>query len=356
MRRNKNTMFGILALFAGVVAVGFVYAGFTQSLNINGTGNVVASKWDIYFANLANAVTTGTANVVTPATINPKTKIGDYYVELASPGDSVTYTFDVVNDGDFDAVLSTLTKNTPTCSPSAALCNYLSYTLRYTSNGAPVLQNDKLLKKETKNMTLKLMLDSNMPASALSTTTITISNLGITLLYSQDSGYGGNSPVPDPDYLFSVAEYPGYRNGDQISINNTDVFGSKNAALTAFGTPFFTAFSVNGSNEIENYYIGVMSHGNTYYLQGGGASFVGYDYESGCNYDSVYFQSNISVLNEAFGSNNCQGDELHYTCYLPEYLYVDVDAAGNIYISDNNHHTCNTMCGSTTWCEIVQEP
>ena len=197
MYRNntKNITFGMLALVVSVVAIGLAYAGFTGTLNINGTGNVVSSKWDIYFNNLSNAVTTGTANVVTPATISPKTKIGDYYVELASPGDSVTYTFDVVNDGNFDAVLTTLTKSTPTCTPTATLCNYLSYTLKYTSNNRDVAENDKLLVGETKNMTLKLELDSNMPASALSNTELSVSDLGITLLYSQDSAFGGNPVV-----------------------------------------------------------------------------------------------------------------------------------------------------------------
>ena len=88
MNRNKNIVFGMLALVVSVVAIGIAYAGFTGTLNINDTGNIVSSKWDIYFNNLSNAVTTGTANVVIPAQISPKTKIGDYYVELASPGDS----------------------------------------------------------------------------------------------------------------------------------------------------------------------------------------------------------------------------------------------------------------------------
>ncbi len=201
MRRNRNYMFGVLALLVSVVAVGMVYAGFTQTLNINGTGNVVASSWNIYFANLSNAVTTGSANLTTPATISPKTKIGNYAVTFYEPGDSLTYTFDVTNQGDFDAVLTTLTKNTPTCNPSATLCSYLSYTLKYTSGGANVAANDKLLVGQTKNMTLKLMLDSNMPASALPTSTITIGGLGITLLYSQDSGYGGNPPEPAITYI-----------------------------------------------------------------------------------------------------------------------------------------------------------
>ena len=201
MRNSKNIVFGMLALVVSVVAIGLAYAGFTGTLNINGTGNVVSSKWDIYFNNLSNAVTTGTANVVTPATISPKTKIGDYYVELASPGDSVTYTFDVVNDGDFDAVLTTLTKSAPTCSGGATLCSYLTYTLKYTSNNRDVSENDTLLVGQTKNMTLKLTLDSNMPASALSSAEVSVSNLGITLLYSQDSAFGGNPVEPAITYI-----------------------------------------------------------------------------------------------------------------------------------------------------------
>ncbi len=200
MRKNQY-LFGVLALLVSVVAIGMVYAGFTQTLNINGTGNVVASKWDIYFANLANAVTTGSANVVTPATISPKTKIGDYYVTLASPGDSVTYTFDVVNGGDFDAVLTTLTKSAPTCSGGATICNYLSYTLKYTSNNRDVAENDTLLVGQTKNMTLKLMLNSNTPSSALPSSEVSVSNLGITLLYSQNSSFGGNPVEPAITYI-----------------------------------------------------------------------------------------------------------------------------------------------------------
>ena len=48
MNRNKNTMFGVLALLVSVVAVGMVYAGFSQTLNINGTGNVVVHQMQMY--------------------------------------------------------------------------------------------------------------------------------------------------------------------------------------------------------------------------------------------------------------------------------------------------------------------
>ena len=222
MNRNKNIVFGMLALVVSVVAIGLAYAGFTQTLNINGTGNVVSSKWDIYFANLSNAATTGTANVVTPATISPKTKIGDYYVELASPGDSVTYTFDVVNDGNFDAVLTTLTKSNPNCTPSATLCNYLKYTLVYDDgNDRTVKENDPLFKGETKRMRLRLTLDPNTPASALSSTELSVSGLGITMLFIQASSYNGVDTIaaepiaPISCFIYTISN-------DEVTITDYD--------------------------------------------------------------------------------------------------------------------------------------
>ena len=260
MKRNKNIVFGMLALVVSVIAIGLAYAGFTGTLNINGTGNVMSAKWDIYFANLSNAVTTGTANVVTPATISPKTKIGDYYVELASPGDSVTYTFDVVNDGDFDAVLTTLTKSTPTCTPEATLCNYLHYTLKYTSNNQNVVEDDTLLRHTTKNMTLKLELDSNMPASALSNTELSVSGLGITLLYSQASGYNGaNSTAIEPQETdASLFRY-------EINNNEVIIMGyAQNASDTATYTVSNQSACINYFNS-ENQY---NCSDNTECLQG----------------------------------------------------------------------------------------
>ena len=202
MRNRENRLvFGTIALFVSIVAVGFVYAGFTGTLNINGTGSVTASKWDIYFANLSNAITTGNANVIEPATIKTKTSIGDYLVELSGLGDSVSYTFDVVNDGSFDAYLTSLIITPPQCSGGDATsnevgCNNLEYTLKYTSNNEPVKENDPLFKGQTKNMTLKLQVKSNGNLTGV-TRDVTISGLGISMIYSQASGYNGAESIAD---------------------------------------------------------------------------------------------------------------------------------------------------------------
>ena len=201
MKYNKNTKnltFGILAVLVSVVAVGLAYAGFSQTLNINGSANVISSKWDIYFANLSSANTTGTASLVTGANIIAKTTIGTYDVEFYTPGDSLTYTFDVTNQGDFDAILYNLTKSAPTCNSSDSnasanrVCSHLTYTLKYTSNNQDVAEGNTLLVGETKNMTLKLVYNLDTPASDLPDVDVVVSSLGIRLQYNQNSSYGGN--------------------------------------------------------------------------------------------------------------------------------------------------------------------
>ena len=310
MNKDKKLVFGILALAVGIVAVSISYAAFTQNLNINGTANVQATNWSVHFANLTNEVRSGTAVERTAPTIKSgRTDIGDYAVEFYTPGDSITYTFDVVNDGDYDAKISVLTKGTPTCSgtdqtSNTNVCANLEYTLKYTSGGANVAVNDTLLVNETKNMTLVLRYKNTIGQNELPSSEVTVSNLGITIQYAQDSNAGGN-PVVGPTYLYYVGSTT--KNiGNALTVNNTDVFDSYSAATTTFGHTFFTAHVVNGSNEITDSYVGFVLNNTVYYLQGG---------DSGAAYNT-----NKTTLDTAFGSVNCtlynSGTVYeHYDCY-----------------------------------------
>ena len=295
MNKDKKMVFGLLALIVGIVAISISYAAFTQNLNINGVANVEATSWSVHFANLKNGVRNGTAvEQAAPTIKSGLTTIGDYSVDFYTPGDSITYTFDVVNDGDYDAKISVLTKGTPTCSGSDStsntnVCANLEYSLTYTAGGDAVAVNDKLRVNETKNMTLVLRYKTTIGQNELPTATVTVGNLGITIQYSQDSNAGG-SPVVTPSYIY----YTGTSSknvGDILTINNTDTFDNYSDVVSIFGHPFFTAHIVNGSNEIEESYIGFVKHGDVYYLKGG---------DSGVSYTS-----NKSILNETFTSANC---------------------------------------------------
>ncbi len=322
MSKDRKLVFGILALVVGIVAVSITYAAFTQNLNINGTANVQATAWSVHFANLTNGVRTGTTVERTAPTIKSgRTDIGDYAVDFYTPGDSITYTFDVVNDGDYDAKISVLNKGTPQCGGSDStsntnVCNNLEYTLTYTTGGQAVAVNDTLRKNETKNMTLVLRYKNTIGQDELPSAEVTVSNLGITIQYMQDSNAGGN-PVVGPTYLYSVSTI-GQNIGDILTVNNTDVFDNYSAATTAFGYPFFTAHVVNGSDEITESYVGFVLNNTAYYLQGSGATFD--DNTGDLITASPYYNTNKATLDTAFGSANCTlynsgSDNEYYECY-----------------------------------------
>ena len=344
MNKDKKLVFGVLALLVGIIVISISYAAFTQNLNINGTGNVQATSWSVHFANLSNAVTNGTAVERTAPTIKTgRTDIGDYAVDFYTPGDSITYTFDVVNDGDYDAKISVLTKGTPTCNgtdptSNTNVCANLEYTLKYTSGGSNVAVNDTLRKNETKNMTLVLRYKNTIGQNDLPTAEVTVSGLGITIQYSQDSLAGGN-PVVAPTYLYSVSS-SGRPIGNTLVVNNVNVFDNYSAAITAYGHPYFTAHVVNGSNEIEESYAGFVLNNTPYYLQGG---------DSGTAYNT-----NKTTLDTAFGSSNCTlynsgTNSEYYRCSVSGldaradvYGYVDAnDGSTYCYVTANGYSYCH---------------
>ena len=340
-KNTKNLTFGILAVLVSVVAVGLAYAGFSQTLNINGSANVISSKWDIYFANLSSANTTGTASLVTGANIIAKTTIGTYDVEFYTPGDSLTYTFDVTNQGDFDAILYNLTKSAPTCSSSDSnasanrVCSHLTYTLKYTSNNQDVAEGDTLLVGETKNMTLKLVYNLDTPASALPSVDVVVSSLGITMTYNQNSSYGGN-PVVVPTYLYTSAYNYGnaLHLGSLLEIDGTTVFDNFEDAKY-YGQNFTTAHITNDNNEITESYIAFKTTGSDtiYYLKA---------------FDASAFGDNQAELDRAC-SGQCVMNEFEGEYYYDGIgISVTLNINGEVTIS--NDYMCRAT-GSRIYCE-----
>ena len=114
MNRNLNIISVTILVVAVIAGISMAYAAFTQTLTINGSATAKQSSWNIKFANLKPVATTGTA----AETTTPKladTSIGNFNVSVKTPGDSVTYTFDIVNSGSFNAKISTITVGKPVC-------------------------------------------------------------------------------------------------------------------------------------------------------------------------------------------------------------------------------------------------
>lgn len=196
MKRGKNKdwkLAMIALLIVSSVAITIGYASFSQILTINGEATVEKSTWKIGFENLSSAILVGTAEEVThPSISSGGTDIGSYNVNFTTPGDSVSYTFDVVNSGTFDAKLSSITIPVPVCTGSgdnaaadaANVCNHLVYTLTY-SDGTVINENDTLNKQTSRSLKLTLIYKDDITASELPNNDVSISNLSISMYYSQ---------------------------------------------------------------------------------------------------------------------------------------------------------------------------
>ena len=190
----ENKTLKTLAITALVVAVGGLtlgYAALTQSLSINTSAKVQnsATGWKILFSNPNAGSATGDA-VKGSISLNANdVTVSD--IVLKAPGDSVTYTFDVVNNGEIDAQLTTFTLKTPTVTGTGekkaddeALVNgKYTYSLTYTDGGQAVTQGDTLNAGETKSITLKIVFDASV--TQLPTADVTIDGLGASLIYTQ---------------------------------------------------------------------------------------------------------------------------------------------------------------------------
>ena len=201
--KTKNTLMALLIV--GIVSMTIAYAALTQRLNINSNARVLSknSSWNIHFTNLSAPTKTGYAQVRSGEELvldSSSTTLSGLTATLSAPGDSVSYTFDVINEGTINAKINTSGVHlanvaSATCTgspvPSAADCtlvkNNLTYTLTY-ANGAALADGDKLAAGATKS--LKLTITYNASATDVPSDDVTISGLDSYIDYIQDEANG----------------------------------------------------------------------------------------------------------------------------------------------------------------------
>ena len=105
-KERRIKILSVVALIVAVLGLTVAFAALSETLTINGTANVEAASWDIHFENLTGPDLEGTGKVNDTASLSGTT-ISNVNMSVTKPGDSVTYYFDIVNDGTIDAVLDT---------------------------------------------------------------------------------------------------------------------------------------------------------------------------------------------------------------------------------------------------------
>lgn len=106
MKENKQKNIKIMAFIALIVSVlslAIAYTAMSKTAKINRNSTITDSRWNVHFDSLESK-TSGDAKIIKyPALKYDKTYIGDFSISLTKPGDSVLFTYDVVNSGNLKA-------------------------------------------------------------------------------------------------------------------------------------------------------------------------------------------------------------------------------------------------------------
>ena len=132
MRKEKFNAFllAIVAMAAVFAFVSVVYAAFSTTLTINGSAVVKAAKWDVHFTDLSQLSKTNTkgftyAEPQNDLNINPTltsaTTISGFKAVLTQPGDEISFTAKIVNEGSLNARLTSITLPSLTCTPTGVV-------------------------------------------------------------------------------------------------------------------------------------------------------------------------------------------------------------------------------------------
>lgn len=178
---------GILLLLVACIGISFAMVSIT--LDIKGKMQVGSVNWDVHFDNLRDPVITGTTTELgKPSITSTSTSIVNLNVKMLSPGDSIYYTFDVVNAGGLDAEISSIQIATPSCvgmgsqadEDARMVCQNIKYELVY-ENDSNMKIGDSLLKGETKTLKIRL----SYTGTKLPLNEVEINRLNIAVVYSQ---------------------------------------------------------------------------------------------------------------------------------------------------------------------------
>lgn len=190
MRSSSDVRFiTVVALVVAMLGAVVSFSSMSYALNDDKVDETVDAKWDVHFSNLSEPVVTGTAGVAN-VPLFTSTYIGNFAVNLNAPGDSVSYTFDVKNDGNIDAILGAYSIKPPVCTVLSTTknnlnsCENIEYYLTYTDSGEIIAQGDQLKKNSTVNLTLKINY-LNTP-TIYSVVPLQVTGLDVTLIYDQN--------------------------------------------------------------------------------------------------------------------------------------------------------------------------
>ena len=171
-KERRTKALAVVVLLIVVAGLTVAFAALSTTLNINGTAYLDAAKWGIKFENLSSPTKIGSATTTGTAKIEEakSASITGINVSLSTPGDKVTYTVDLVNEGTINAKIDNIEKTVLTSEQQ----RYLTFKVT-DKNGNEVSEGDVLSAGETRNLTITIEFIKDLTKEDLPTSTSTIS-------------------------------------------------------------------------------------------------------------------------------------------------------------------------------------
>ena len=175
-KSKKTLLFSVLLL---VLVGGLIgYASLNRVLTIEGETTVSKNVWNVRFENV-NVLTNNAIVETAPNIIDNGSKV-NFVIKLDKPGDSYSFTVDVVNNGDIDAMLGT----TNLIDELSTKTNYLDYKLSYI-DGVDFTKGDLLKKGTIDTIKFTVTFKKDITAADLETSSEQALNITLTNTYVQ---------------------------------------------------------------------------------------------------------------------------------------------------------------------------
>ena len=184
----KNVVLVVLAIC--LIGITVAYATLSQNLDISGVAKVGKTSWNIHFTKVLTPKTEGYAEGGKATLNSDSTVLTVSEGILKVPGDTITYVFDVINEGDLDAEVETVLTTIDSCKASdnttdvTMYCDKIKYDLVYQDTKEEVKKKDQLLKGESKTLNLIITYDKNKELTSLPSTEIILDNITSTINYT----------------------------------------------------------------------------------------------------------------------------------------------------------------------------
>ena len=181
---KKNVIITVVVLIFSLVGIILGNKSFAYQ-------NVKEKSWNVYFENLKTSIINGSAFVPVEPELE-STSVKAYDVLISKRGDYALFTFDIINDGDIDAKISTLTKIEPKCisleipaneKDEKLVCSNLEYKIYYTKNNKEVGINDVLKSHTKENVTVKVGLSNSISSDPQGEVQVTLFDTTIVYNY-----------------------------------------------------------------------------------------------------------------------------------------------------------------------------